>query len=413
MPNGNIENVEKLLIETSAVIKKYEQIKRITGENFNIFSILGVESKEVIICRLIKDLISIDGSHCQGNLYLKLFVKDVLGLNCTDDEWNDNKVKTSLEFTTDNGRRIDIIIESPKSFIAIETKIYAGDQQNQCQDYYKEINRHGQANKFLYYLTLDGRKPSKESLGTLPVENVHCISFSENIVSWIENCLKESVTVKISSIREILLQFLATVKKLTNQSEGAEYMEIFNLIKDNPEYCRAAATIFKNFDKFCKEMGLSIFNEIDKRISKERIKDKQDYENDISQNYASISYPYKVIDAEKIIAVTMEINDVDNRKGNAFGYTMIDGNEKRRTTFEDFGLSEDEIRIALKNAPCQISKIPLYPLWIYIDKENANFLKFEGKNPFCLELLEDKEKREKFIEDCANELNKLLQGSED
>lgn len=71
MPNDNIENVEKLLIETSAVIKKYEQIKRITGENFNIFSILGVESKEVIICRLIKDLISTDGSHCQGNLYLK------------------------------------------------------------------------------------------------------------------------------------------------------------------------------------------------------------------------------------------------------------------------------------------------------------------------------------------------------
>lgn len=38
MPDVNVKNVEKLLLETSAVIKKYEQIKHITGENFNIFS---------------------------------------------------------------------------------------------------------------------------------------------------------------------------------------------------------------------------------------------------------------------------------------------------------------------------------------------------------------------------------------
>ena len=169
-------------------------------------------------------------------------------------------------------------------------------------------------NKFLYYLTLDGREPSKESLGTLSVKNVHCISFSENIVDWIENCLKESATVKISSIREILLQFLATVKKLTNQSEEAEYMEIFNLIKDNSEYCQAAFAIYNNFERFCEE----IFNEIDKRIPRERIKYTQDYEGQINLDYRNISYSYKVIDANKIIAVTMEISD---RDGIAFGYT--------------------------------------------------------------------------------------------
>lgn len=409
MPNVNMENVEKLLIETSAVIKKYEQIKRITGENFNIFSILGVESKEVIICRLIKDLISTDGSHCQGNLYLKLFVKNVLGLDCTTDEWNDNKVKTSLEFTTDEYRRIDITIETPKSFIAIETKIYAGDQRNQCQDYYKEINRHGLANKFLYYLTLDGRETSKESLGTLPVKNVRCISFFENIVGWIENCLKESATVKISSIREILLQFLATIKKLTNQSEGAEYMEIFNLIKDNPEYCRAAFAIYNNFEKFCEE----IFTGIDEKIQKERIKCTQDHEENIKLDCRNISYPYKEIDADRIIAVTMEISD---RGGIAFGYTMLSKNKEKRTKFKDFGLTEDEIKIALKDSPCQIFQIAPEnrDFWIHVDKGTSEiFPEFKDRISLYVELLGDKEKREKFIEDCANELNKLLQGSED
>lgn len=186
-------------------------------------------------------------------------------------------------------------------------------------------------------------------------------------------------------------------------------MEIFNLIKDNPEYCRAAFAIYNNFEKFCEE----IFTGIDEKIQKERIKCTQDHEENIKLDCRNISYPYKEIDADRIIAVTMEISD---RGGIAFGYTMLSKNKEKRTKFKDFGLTEDEIKIALKDSPCQIFQIAPEnrDFWIHVDKGTSEiFPEFKDRISLYVELLGDKEKREKFIEDCANELNKLLQGSED
>ena len=51
------KQVERLLMEVNAISTKYDFMYRKTGEYFNVFDIVGIESDEVRICRLIKEFI--------------------------------------------------------------------------------------------------------------------------------------------------------------------------------------------------------------------------------------------------------------------------------------------------------------------------------------------------------------------
>ena len=68
-------NVELLLQELSLVSKKFELINKKTGGYFNIFEITDIWSDEVIVCRVLHEILSPEGTHFQGNKYLKRFIK--------------------------------------------------------------------------------------------------------------------------------------------------------------------------------------------------------------------------------------------------------------------------------------------------------------------------------------------------
>ncbi|MBR4328321.1 MAG: PD-(D/E)XK nuclease family protein, partial [Candidatus Riflebacteria bacterium] len=175
-----VEKVKKLLTEEEAINKA-------TAKDFNIYRILGIESKETLICRAIAALLD-DNYHNQGDCFLKLFFEQVLNR-----EYTKKAYQIITEYYIDSGRRIDIAIkskenETEKEFIPIEVKIFAGDQKNQCYDYCscKENNE-----KKIYYLTLDGRLPSEYSVSSInPIkdreekvigyEGVECISFEKH-----------------------------------------------------------------------------------------------------------------------------------------------------------------------------------------------------------------------------------------
>lgn len=65
-----------LLHRTSAIIAKYDSIANITGENFNVFNVLGMGSSEVKLhSALISELINPKGKHGQGMVFLNHFLK--------------------------------------------------------------------------------------------------------------------------------------------------------------------------------------------------------------------------------------------------------------------------------------------------------------------------------------------------
>lgn len=201
-------NIEEMLKNITAISEKYDLVNQKTGGCFNIFRIMDISTNEVKICQLIYELLNPYGSHYQGNIYLKLFVEHVLKI----DNFNYTGARVFREYLTSQNRRIDLVIENSTITIPIEVKIYADDQVNQLNDYFKMARG---ANVF--YLTLFERDPDKKSIGNMNTNVITNITFKKDIVNWIDRCLQLRETITIAPIREVLLQFRMMMRTLTNQ----------------------------------------------------------------------------------------------------------------------------------------------------------------------------------------------------
>src|SRR6185437_12808052 len=70
-----MSTVARLLKSITRINESYEKVLNATGENFNIFQILKIESSEVRLHSvLIAELLNTNGSHGQKDLFLKAFI---------------------------------------------------------------------------------------------------------------------------------------------------------------------------------------------------------------------------------------------------------------------------------------------------------------------------------------------------
>ncbi len=268
-------SVEEILLkEIWSIVQNYELISQKAGENFNIFEIASIENKEVIMCRVLGEFLNPKGKHSQGSKYLKIFVEEILGKK----DFNYNKANVYLEYTIHNSRRIDIVICDDNYFIPIEVKIDAGDQENQCDDYLKYAK-----NSDMYYLTLSGRMPSEYSFNPSiqSVYGVKSLSFEIDIVNWLTKCVEDVNTLKIAPIREILLQLIRTIKKLTNQLGDECTMEIKELLTKSSENMKSAVLLEKSLIECKTELLIRVFKELEKKLEKQGLV-KATYLNDFS-----------------------------------------------------------------------------------------------------------------------------------
>jgi hypothetical protein len=270
--------IEHFFSEVKSIHAKYEHIARLTGENFNIFKILDVQSSEVRLhSAFIAELLNVQGSHGQGSKYLELFLSQS-GIDDTIFDLKTSKIFVEYRIgEVDNknkeGGNIDILLQDDKNrCIVIENKIYAGDQRNQLKRYHNFLLK--QNGGKLFYLNLTGDKPSKDSYDDLIEEKGHyrIIAYKSEIKQWLEECLKASVNLPI--IRETIQQYIILIKKLTNQSTNITMDdEIINLMTETPEKMKVAHRIVACFDgakqkvlqnfwetlcKTLKEKGLSV-----------------------------------------------------------------------------------------------------------------------------------------------------------
>ena len=87
------------------------------------------------MCRFLADLLDPQGLMAAVSCFLN-FCRDVLKIKSMSDLLLMHTVVTK-EYVTDHDRRIDIVIRNADYFIPVEVKIYAGEQQGQCFDYFK------------------------------------------------------------------------------------------------------------------------------------------------------------------------------------------------------------------------------------------------------------------------------------
>jgi hypothetical protein len=241
-----MEDVKKLLTAVQGIVKHQEEIKRLKGEHFNVFSILGMESAEnKTHSAFLGELLNPKGSHLMGDVFLRLFLKQVRYSRLPPDDKERIKAKVVLEKhigwrndKTKEGGRIDIYIEfDDKSTVSIENKIYAGDQYAQIERYHK----HNSGKNLVYYLTLDGSDPTYESKGDLkPEEHYYCISYRTDILGWLKECIKQAADQPI--LRETIKQYMILIQKLTGQlTEQKMSEELYTAIGNNYQAAKIVA----------------------------------------------------------------------------------------------------------------------------------------------------------------------------
>lgn len=143
----------EVLLKEIGELKQKQAFKRIEiksrGEDFNVFTVLGLWSEEVRLhSAMLAELLSPEGSHGCSDAFLEAFIKDVITeevIKAMVDGTIDLKhTIVTTEYTVGGinedatkGGRIDILLEFPnRTGIIIENKIYAGDQSNQLRRYY-------------------------------------------------------------------------------------------------------------------------------------------------------------------------------------------------------------------------------------------------------------------------------------
>ena len=264
-------NTEKLLQQVIEMKKSIIEEQRQNAVDFNVFELAGIESKEVIMCRILYGLLSPKGTHGRNTLFLKSFAEQVLGLNMEDEELSTAVVRR--EHVIKGERRIDLVIETKDRFIPIEAKIYAKDQYNQCLDYYKHANEKNSEKKsvkewYIYYLTLTGYEPSMSSTGgeKACIEKLKLISWEKSIYEWICNILDHPDIKKLPNIREVLCQFRDTILKICGKSNREISWRVTEMIKKDAEHMKAAKLVNESYQIACTEFLKGFFQKLEDAI---------------------------------------------------------------------------------------------------------------------------------------------------
>ena len=216
-----VQQVESVLKQIQELKEEDERDAKATGKNFNVFSVPGFGYNELDHSAFLANLLNPEGTHSQGVVFLRYFLKQLDPLDCENLE----DFKVTPEAYVGVYGRIDILLEKDDACIIIENKIndeerkiYAEHQAGQLNRYYMYAKEKFTDDQIkLIYLTPNGRRPSEDSLrgedGQKPLDvgRVICMSYESHIVKWLEECIKK--VVEIDPIREVLLQYQMLVKE--------------------------------------------------------------------------------------------------------------------------------------------------------------------------------------------------------
>lgn len=249
-----MKQLNNLLAQISLIKKEYD-IVRNKQEKFNIFSVLHKPHDEVRLhSRFVAAILNPNGSHGFGKEFLNIFLQKE-NINIKNFE---NAIVLPDENIKSEYKNIDILIidRVSKHAVVIENKIYAYDSNNeeggQLERYFKIVRDEEEIPKEnikVFYLTLDNHEPSEGSLGkykTLEAINAKCISYPNEIIKWIDECIK--LCVDKPFLRESLIQYKKLIKQLTmNETDVKERIKIKDLIAETKQNMDSTKYLIDNF----------------------------------------------------------------------------------------------------------------------------------------------------------------------
>jgi len=192
------------------------ELLRLDAPDYNLFEVLRIRHYEVKVhTPFIAHLLNPLTNHHQGRLFFDLFFRDIIQYSKPTD--NLSNIEVHVERRNLYGQ-IDIQIwfreNGIKKVVVIENKIYHHDGDEQLYRYYQYLSqsrRLSDENLQIIYLTLDGRPPSKNSLGTIPSACIRSISYRGHINQWLTTAM---ASINPNPLYHTINQYLKTINSL-------------------------------------------------------------------------------------------------------------------------------------------------------------------------------------------------------
>lgn len=252
----NTHIIEHLLSQVTDIRHHYEQDMLQNGGNWNLFYNIGrtLYEKELLHSYLIASILKIQLTPQTENLFLRWFLEQVQSAGSLQTNFS-SFYTGSVKITTEkyigqisngyvDGGRIDILIEKGNQQIVIENKINAEDQPNQLARYHQKYPK-----ATLVYLTLNGKNPSKQSLGNLQEYQYICLSYYTHILQWLAKCKQYTQGRKdCLFLHTALKQYLDLISDLTGQGRFSKMtQQICDFLSQNESSLLAAQDIYNSF----------------------------------------------------------------------------------------------------------------------------------------------------------------------
>ena len=210
------------------------ELDRRAATRFSVFDFF--HECETDLSRVFGGLLDPTGNHGQGSRFLGLFLNEVFrGVHESQSgsfpTSNFEGCKVHLEYATDEGRRIDIVLELPGNrWIGIENKPWAEEQERQVADYLQYLRDRAASGQtgdaWLVYLSGDGSDP--RTLPDSSDERNHCVTMGYRTTfvampsteEWIRQCLQECEAERVRWFLKDVLEYLRRSFHSSNKPVG-------------------------------------------------------------------------------------------------------------------------------------------------------------------------------------------------
>lgn len=308
--------------------------------NFSVFNYIF--TNELMLNKIISDLLSPQGDHGQQESFLNLFLK-MLSNNSSYDQYDIQKSKIYCEevtFGVKSQRRMDILIHiehlelnNQKFGICIENKPFASDQNNQLIDYAKELNyRYDASHWHIVYLNGHSSEPEENSVDNIQLlewieKNKISILGYENIADWIKECITYTQNSRVSYFLSEFLKYIQIT--FLSIDDMAEKTHLLKTIESNQEYLSAALEIISLKDDLQNNLVLKFTKQLESKISE---KNQWHSISNLCRNKKNCTFQI-FFKAEQKIVFMLEFDRL-NYQGFFFGMRKVDENiEENKETW--------------------------------------------------------------------------------
>lgn len=372
---GLLDGITILETEGRQSRKRYEKMLAL---DFRFMEFFRVD--ELSLSRCLANLLDINGSHGQRDLFISRFAS-MLDIS---NEFDCSDSKVFLEYSISDIGRIDILIKTRSHYIGIENKPWANDQHEQLLRYSSwlsnEADRNGRKWFFIYLCNSDINDYTlPDNVNEKIRRNIKSISFYQ-IVAWLRECSNNILAIQVKVFVDSLAQYIH--ENVNFEVDMSEQSEVVRFALSSPEKTRAAFLISQSIRDIKYHLWLNFIQVLKEKLTNAGI------------DFSSLDKNDALLNCDKDGGFWIVF-----RQGARFGlYWMFDGKNNQRlycgVSSIDGDINDKQLHLKIRQAVELASSISSresnnsgWPWWNWIDEVEPKINKYWGDNPECWEKL--------------------------